>query len=160
VLIALEVGVAMLLLLGLVGTFVPIIPGTALILGGIALHAVGHGFEPIGPWRLGLFVVLALLSMGLDYAAGALGVKRFGGSGWAVTGAVLGALVGVFMGPFGLVLGPVLGAVLAEWIYCRRLRTSLVSGLGTVVGMLVGAAAKFGLSLVMIGLFVYWLWAG
>jgi hypothetical protein len=156
----LEVAVALLLLLGLVGTFFPMIPGTALILAGVALHAVSTGFDPIGPWRLGLFVVLAAVSIGLDHVAGALGVKRFGGSGWAVAGAILGSLAGLFFGPIGLLLGPVLGAVIAEWIYCRRLRASLKSGLGTVLGMLLGAVAKFGLALVMIGLFGYWLWRG
>ena len=78
----------------------------------------------------------------------------------AVAGAILGSLAGLFFGPIGLLLGPVLGAVIAEWIYCRRLRASLKSGVGTVLGMLLGAVAKFGLALVMIGLFGYWLWRG
>lgn len=152
--------VVILLLLGLIGTFLPSLPGTALILGAIALHAVANGFDPIGPWRLALFVVLALVAIALDYAAGALGAKRFGGSGWAVAGAVVGAVVGLFFGPLGLLLGPVVGAVLAELIYCRKLDASLRSGVGTVVGMLLGAAAKFGIALVMVTLFAWWLWRG
>jgi len=156
----LDLAVAALLLVGLVGTFLPSIPGTGLILAGIGLHAIATGFDPIGPWRLGLFAVLALTAVALDYAAAALGAKRFGGSGWAVAGAVVGALVGIFLGPVGLLVGPAVGAVLAEYAYCRRLDASLRSGVGTVVGMVVGAAAKFALALVMLTLFGYWLWRG
>jgi len=152
--------VALLLLAGLVGSVVPALPGTILIFAGVLLHAVAHGFEPIGPWRLALFGVLTLLAYALDYVAGALGEKRFGGSGWATTGAVVGALVGIFFGLPGLVLGPLLGALGAEYAYTRRMDTSARAALGTVVGLLVGAVAKIGLGLAMIALFLFWVWRG
>jgi uncharacterized protein YqgC (DUF456 family) len=86
--------------------------------------------------------------------------RRFGGSGWAAAGAVLGAIVGIFFGLPGLVLGPLLGALAAEYAYTRRLGTSARAALGTVVGLLVGAVAKIGLGLTMIGLFLFWVWRG
>ena len=100
------------------------------------------------------------MAYGLDYAAGALGVKRFGGSGWAMAGAVLGALVGLFFGLPGLILGPLLGSLGAEYLYTRKLDTSARAAFGTVVGLLVGAVAKVGLALTMIALFVFWVWRG
>jgi hypothetical protein len=96
----------------------------------------------------------------LDHVAAVLGVKRLGGSGWAMAGAVLGTLVGLFFGLPGLVLGPLVGALAAEYAYTRRLKTSARAALGTVVGLLVGAVAKIGIGLAMIGLFLYWVWRG
>jgi hypothetical protein len=36
----------------------------------------------------------------------------------------------------------------------------LKSGLGALVGLAVGAALQFGLGLVMVGLFAWWVWRG
>ena len=152
--------VVLLLLAGLVGSVVPVLPGTILIFAGALLHAVAYDFSPIGPWQLAILGLLTLLAYGLDYAAGALGVRRFGGSGWATAGAVLGAFVGVFFGLPGLILGPLLGAIGAEYAYTRRIDTSARAALGTVVGLLVGAVAKIGLGLTMVGLFLFWIWRG
>jgi len=152
--------VVLLLLVGLVGSVVPALPGTILIFAGALLHAVTYGFEPIGPWRLGLLGVLTLLAYALDYAAGALGVRKFGGSGWATAGAVVGAIVGLFFSLPGLILGPLVGAIVAEYAYTRKLETSARAALGTVVGLLVGAVAKVGIGLVMIGLVLFWVWRG
>jgi uncharacterized protein YqgC (DUF456 family) len=152
--------VALLLAVGLVGSVVPALPGTVLILAGIALHALVTGFDPIGPGRLLILALLTGIAYALDYVAGVLGVRRFGGSRWAVAGAVVGALVGLFFGLPGLVLGPLLGAVVAELAYTRRIDVSARAALGTVAGLLVGAVAKIGIGLAMIALFLFWVWRG
>jgi uncharacterized protein YqgC (DUF456 family) len=152
--------VALLFVVGLVGSVMPALPGVVLILAGAVVHAVATGFEPIGPGRLALLALIMVVAYALDYAAGALGVKRFGGSGWAVTGAVVGALVGLFFGLPGLLLGPLVGSLAAEYAYTRQLNTSARAAFGTVVGLLVGAVAKIGLALTMIALFLFWVWSG
>jgi uncharacterized protein YqgC (DUF456 family) len=152
--------VALLFVVGLVGSVVPALPGVVLILAGTVVHAIATDFDPIGPGRLVILAVLMAVAYGLDYAAGALGVKRFGGSGWAVTGAVVGALVGLFFGVPGLLLGPLVGSLAAEYAYTRQLSTSARAAFGTVVGLLVGAVAKIGLALTMIALFLFWVWRG
>jgi uncharacterized protein len=158
--IAVDVLVGILLLAGLVGSLVPVVPGTALILLAAVLYAAATGFDPVGPGRLLLLAVLTGLAYALDYVAGALGTRRFGGTGWAVGGALLGAVVGVFFGPLGLVLGPVIGAVAGELVRSRRLPDSLRSGLGTVVGMMAGVAVKLSLGFVMVALFLLWVLRG
>lgn len=152
--------VAVLFIAGLVGSVLPALPGVVLILAGALVHAVATGFEPIGPGRLAILAVLMAVAYALDYTAGALGVKRFGGSGWAIAGAVVGALVGLFFGIPGLLLGPLLGSLGAEYLYTRQLDASARAAVGTVVGLLLGAVAKVGLALAMVGLFVYWIWRG
>jgi hypothetical protein len=152
--------VGLLLIAGLVGSVLPAMPGTVLILGGALLHAVVTGFDPMGPGRLAILGVLTVLAYALDYVAGALGVRRFGGSRWAIAGAAVGALVGLFFGLPGLLLGPLLGSLGAEYVYTRQLNASARAALGTVVGLLLGAVAKFGLGLAMIGLFLFWVLRG
>lgn len=152
--------VAVLFIAGLIGSVLPAFPGVVLILVGAVVHGLATGFDPIGPGRLVILAAMMAAAYGLDYAAGALGVKRFGGSGWAVAGAVLGTLVGIFFGLPGLLLGPLVGSLLAEYVYTRQLDSSARAAVGTVVGLLVGAVAKVGLALAMVALFVFWVWRG
>jgi len=158
--IAVYVAVGVLLIAGLVGSFLPLLPGTPLIVLGALLYAFMTDFQTIGVGRLLILAGVSLLAYALDYTAGALGVKKFGGSSWAVVGAVLGAVVGVFLGPIGLVLGPILGSVLGELLRRRKLKDSLRSAFGTGVGMLLGVVAKLSLALVMVGLVLWWIWNG
>ena len=152
--------VGVLMLVGLLGSFLPIIPGTPLILLGALVYGVFTDFQTVGYGRLLVLVVISALAYVLDYTAGALGAKKFGGSRWAASGALLGALVGVFFGPLGLILGPITGSVLAELVHSRRLDESLRSAFGTVVGMLLGTVAKLSLAVTMICLFLWWIWQG
>lgn len=148
--------VALLVLVGLVGSAVPVIPGTPLILLAAGIYAVATDFDPVGPGRLLVLAGLALLAAGLDYLAGAVGVRKLGGTRWGVAGAVLGALAGVFFGPLGLLLGPLAGAMAGELLRDRDLRRSLLSGLGSFLGLLLGAVAKLGIAVVMTALFLWW----
>ena len=152
--------VAVLFMAGLAGSVLPALPGGVLILAGAVVYAMATGFDPIGPGRLAILALMMAVAYGLDYAAGALGVRRFGGSGWAVAGAVVGALVGLFFGLPGLLLGPLVGSLGAEYVYTRQLDSSARAAFGTVIGLLVGAVAKVGLALAMVALFSFWVWRG
>jgi hypothetical protein len=158
--ITVYLAVGVLLIAGLLGSFLPLLPGTPLIVLGALLFAFMTDFQTIGVGRLLILVGFSLLAYALDYTAGALGVRKFGGSGWAVMGALLGAVVGVFFGVIGLVLGPILGSVLGELLRSRKLKDSLRSGFGTGVGMLLGVVAKLSLAVVMVGLVLWWIWNG
>lgn len=157
----LYVVVGLLLLVGLLGSLLPFIPGTLLILAGAFLFALGTDFQPVGPGRLLVLAGLTAAAYSLDYLAGALGARKLGrGSRWAMAGALLGALVGLFFGPVGLITGPILGAVTAEMAYSRKLDASLRSGLGTMLGILLGVAARLSIAVIMVGLFLWWVWRG
>lgn len=147
-----------LMLVGLVGTVLPAIPGLPLIFGGMLLAAWADGFQRIGIPMLVLLGVLTLLSIGIDLLATALGAKRVGASRKAIIGAVLGTFAGLFVfPPFGLFLGPFAGAVAGELLHMRgsaQLGHAARVGFGTWVGILVGVALKLTLALAMIGLFL------
>src|SRR5881296_2155231 len=96
--------------------------------------------------RIDRVLVLAGLSVAgesLDYLAGALGARKFGGSRWAQAGAWAGGIVGFFFGLPGLLLGPVIGAATAELLRQRALEPSVKVGLGTLLGVVTGIAVKF-----------------
>jgi uncharacterized protein YqgC (DUF456 family) len=85
--------VAVLLIAGLAGSLLPLLPGTPLILAAALLHALVTDFNPLGAGRLLALAGLAAFAYVLEYVASAVGVKKFGGSVWAIVGAVVGAVV-------------------------------------------------------------------
>jgi uncharacterized protein YqgC (DUF456 family) len=154
--VAIWLVVGALMLLGLVGTFVPFLPGTPLIFLGALVHGFATGWRSIGPGRLAILGSLAVLAYLLHYAAGALGARQVGGSAWAVVGALIGGVVGMFFGIPGLLLGPPIGAIVGELVKTGEVRASVRSGLAAFVGMVAGAIANFAIALVMIALFIWW----
>ena len=146
---------------GLAGTVLPALPGTAFIFGGILLAAWIDDFERVGTWPLVAVGVLAVLSWLLDYVAGLLGARRAGASRLALVGAAAGTVLGLFMGVVGVLFMPLVGAAVGEALARRREadrlgagRQAVKVGVATWLGMMAGMLAKVVLSFVMIGIFV------
>jgi uncharacterized protein len=139
---------------GLVGNLVPAIPGVPLVFGGLLLAAWAEHFQYVGAWTLVVIGVLALLAWGVELLASGLGAKRFGASRMAVVGAVIGTLVGLFLGIPGIILGPFVGAVAGELLARRDLVQAGRAGIGTWLGLVVGAALKIALSFAMVAVFL------
>jgi uncharacterized protein YqgC (DUF456 family) len=147
-------GAILLVLVGLVGSLVPVLPGPVLVFAGMVLASWADGFERVGPWVL---IVLALLTIAVyvvDFLAGAYGVERAGASRRATVGAVLGTIVGLFFGIPGLLLGPFIGAVLGELSLRREIVEAGRAGAGAWLGIFLGAVAKMALIFTMLGLFL------
>ena len=145
--------------LGLLGTVLPAIPGLPLIFGGMLLAAWAGDFQEIGIATIAVLGVLTLLSLAIDFWATAVGARRVGASGKAVAGAVLGTVVGLFFGPLGLFAGPFAGALTGELLHRRRLGRGDLGhaarvGFGTWLGIVFGVVLKLTLAFAMIGLFV------
>jgi hypothetical protein len=146
---------------GLAGTVLPALPGTALVLGGILLGAWIDDFQRVGTLPLVAVGVLAVLSWVLDYVAGLLGARRAGASRLALVGAAVGTVLGLFMGLVGVLFMPLVGAAVGEAISRRQEadragagRQAVKVGVATWLGMMAGMLAKVVLSFVMIGIFV------
>lgn len=144
---------AILVLAGLVGLLLPIIPGVPLVFAGLLVAAWAEDFAYVGTGTLVLLAVLVGLAYVVDFAATAMGAKRFGASKRAVVGAALGALVGIFFGLPGILLGPFIGAVIGELSAQRGLRDAGRAGLGATLGLVLGVAAKLALAFSMLGVF-------
>ncbi len=140
-----------LMVVGLAGTVVPLLPGVVLILGGAVLnhftiHAVGW------PTLLAL-TGLAVLAMALDFVSGAAGAKYFGATRWGAIGGILGAIGGLFFGVIGIFVGPLVGALLGELLGGQGILPAGRSGWGTFLGTTAGVVGKFLVGLVMIAWF-------
>lgn len=142
-------------LVGLLGTVLPALPGVGLIFFGILLHALFFGFGGIGIVTFISLALVALFSIVFDFLASAYGASRFGSTRWGVAGSVVGGIVGLMMFNVpGLVLGVFSGAAAAEMLFARKgLHQSLRAGWGSILGFLGGTVLKLILGLVMIGIF-------
>lgn len=149
-----------LIVLGIAGNILPVLPGAPLVLAGLFLGAWADGFVHVGWWTMGVIGALTLLTMALDFLAASLGAKGVGASTAAVWGAALGGIAGIFFGLWGVVLGPFVGAALGEYWHRRKILRAAHVGLATWVGLAVGAAGKVALCFIMVGVFFLdlWLW--
>jgi len=145
---------AILILAGVAGTVVPLLPGVPLVFAGMFLAAWADHFQHIGAFTLTLLGVLCALALLVDFVAGLLGAKRVGASTRALWGAMLGTLVGVFFGLPGLLLGSFIGAVVAELSTGREWNHAARVGVGTWLGLLFGTLAKLALCFTMVGIFL------
>ena len=152
--LALTVLAIFLVVIGLVGTVLPALPGVPLIFGGLLLIAYQDGFNKVGVIMLVILGVLALLAVAVDYVAAILGAKRVGASRLALIGATVGTLLGLFFGFVGLIFGPFVGAAAGEFIARQDAIQAGKVGLATWLGIVIGVAAKLGIAFLMVGIFV------
>jgi uncharacterized protein YqgC (DUF456 family) len=143
-----------LIIVGVIGTFVPVLPGVLLVFGGMLLGAWIDHFQRVGWITLVILGALTLLVFVVDVVAGLLGAKRVGASKLAIAGAALGTIVGLFFGLVGVLIAPFVGAVAGEVIARGQLAPAARVGFATWMGLLVGALAKLALVLAMVGVFV------
>lgn len=147
-----------LIVIGLLGTVLPVLPGLPLMFAGMLLAAWAGGFEHIGAGTLTALGLLVLLSIAVDLASSILGAQRSGASKKGLWGAGIGGFAGIFFGIPGLVAGPFLGASLGEVAHGRPWRDASRIGLGTWLGLLIGAILKLMLALAMLVLFALAIW--
>ena len=143
-----------LVIVGLLGTVLPVIPGAALIFAGLLLAAWVDDFARVGPVGLTIIGVLGILSWVADFVASLLGAKRGGASPQALVGATLVGAVGLFLGIPGMILGPFVGAVGGELIARRELVQAGKVGLGTWLGLVAAAVVKVIIAFMMIATFL------
>lgn len=144
-----------LLLLGMIGTVLPFLPGPFLIFLAGALHTFLRPESGMSVTGLILLGGLLVAAYGIDIASGAAGAKWFGASKAGVTGVLIGGLVGLLLGLPGLIIGPVAGGLIGEVAFAKReWKAGLKSTWGSVLGTGVGMVARIGISLTMVATFL------
>jgi hypothetical protein len=137
-------------LIGLAGTFVPVVPATLVILGGALLHEVLVRFSEVSRGVWVWLIVLTVLVFVIDNLAGLIGAKRYGAGSAGVWGSVMGGIVGLFvLPPVGVFVLPFVGAFVAESLAGKPAEGALRAAWGTVVGMLGGMVGRFLIHLAM-----------
>lgn len=146
-------------IVGIFGSFLPVVPGPGLSwLGLLLLYSTSA--VPVNYWILGLSLAVTVVLSILDYTIPAQGTKRFGGSSYGIWGTNIGLVAGIFAPiPLGFLIGPFVGALIGELIYnSSDHRRALRAATGSFVGFLVSTFAKFVLCIAFLGLFVVVAW--
>jgi hypothetical protein len=152
--IALWILAVVLIVVGVVGTVLPALPGAILVFAGVALAAWIDDFTRISGWTLGVLGVLTVIAWLTDFVAAAAGAKKVGASRYAIIGAAIGTVAGVFTGLVGLIFMPLVGAAIGEYLAQQdALRAGRV-GIATWLGMLAGTVVKVAVVFLMVGIFV------
>jgi uncharacterized protein YqgC (DUF456 family) len=142
-----------LMLLGIIGCLVPVLPGPPLsYLGLIMLHVTRFGH--FSPTILISLAVVAIVVTILDYIVPVWGTRKFGGSKYGMRGATVGLIIGLFLGPVGIILGPLFGAIVGELIFKDDMKYAIKAGFGSLLGFLTGIGLKLAASFVITFYFI------
>jgi hypothetical protein len=141
--IALMIIGVIILLLGFIGCFVPVLPGPPLAYISLLLLQAG----PERPFTIRFLLIMAAIVVAvtvLDYVVPAWGARKWGGSRYGIIGALAGVVIGLFVfPPFGFLIFPLLGAMVGEIINGADSNKAFRSAFGALVGLLFGTMIKF-----------------
>lgn len=146
----------LLVILGILGSVLPVLPGPITGWFGLLLLFLTSAV-PMNYYILGITFFVALLILILDYIIPGLGARKFGGSKKGATGATLGLIIGLILPiPFGFIIGAFIGALVGELIHDPRdMKRALRSAFGSFVGFLASTTMKLFASLIFFVLFIY-----
>lgn len=149
--------VAAVMIVGLAGTLVPLLPGLVLIWAGALLYGLLVGFGPGG------IVVIALLSalVGVSIIKSVLLPRRMAEghdvSRWSQLAALVGAVLGlVFIPLVGIVVGALVGLFVAELANHRDPGVAVKATIAVAKGFGLSALIDVALAMVMIAVWSLW----
>jgi uncharacterized protein YqgC (DUF456 family) len=145
-----------LVILGIVGSVLPVLPGPITGWLGLLLLFLTSTI-PINYYLLGITFFVAVAIFILDYLIPGLGARKFGGSKKGATGATIGLIIGLVLPiPLGFVIGAFAGALIGELIHDPKdLKRAFKSALGSFVGFLASTTMKLFTSLIFLVIFCY-----
>jgi len=149
-------------LIGIIGSFLPVLPGPFTSWIGLLLLCITK-VVPQDWTFLGITLGIAVFVWILDYIVPVWGTKRFGGTKYGMIGSSLGLLIGVlFFPPFGIILGPFAGAFVGELVKnSSESSRALKAAFGSFLGFLAGTLIKFTVSVIFLVFYInktitYW----
>lgn len=145
--------VAVLVILGIVGMVMPILPGIVLIFSGLLLGAWIDGFARVSQTTIVVIGVIALLAWAFDFFASYVTAKQAKASPLSLLGTLIGAVLGLFAGVIGLIVGPIIGAVIGEYISRRHAGGAARVGVAAGLGFVLALAVKLVLAVMIILIF-------
>jgi uncharacterized protein YqgC (DUF456 family) len=131
-----------LMLVGLAGAILPIVPGPVIsYLGLLSIYFLSD--DPLSDAFMISLAIITVVVSAIDQIVPVLGTKKLGGSRYGINGSILGLIVGIFFfPPIGLILGPFLGALIGEMIGGKDLNQATRAGFGSFLGFLTGTVLK------------------
>ncbi len=149
---------ALLMVVGILGSFLPVLPGVPVSWVGLLLLHLAPSV-PMNYWFLGITFIVAALIYALNWIIPAIGTKRFGGSRSGMIGATIGLVVGLIAPiPLGIIIGPFIGAFIGEIINKSDKRSAIKAAFGSFIGFLASRFMEFIVAFGFLILFVWKLW--
>lgn len=153
----------LLIVIGLAGAVIPILPGPVLIWLGAFVWAWADDFTRVGWGTLIVLGVLALVAWGSDIFLSTVMSRRAGASWKAILGGIVGGLLGAMvlsaLPILGTVLGAILGAIAGMWIveYWDKGNTQAATTAvqAYVASVIFAAILELTIALLMVGIFAY-----
>jgi len=146
---------SILLIAGLAGVVLPVLPGVPLAWLGFFIYAIGTGFDRISITTTVVFSILMIFTLVLDLVAPMLGASKYKASKLGILGSFIGLMAGIIVfGFWGIILGPFIGALLGELVARKQPEQAFKSAFGTLLGFLAGSLIKIIVVLTMAGFFV------
>ncbi|GAA3519282.1 DUF456 domain-containing protein [Aquimarina addita] len=145
--------------IGIIGSFLPVLPGPFTSWTGLLLLHLTSVIPQ--DWTfLGITLGISVFVWILDYIVPAWGTKQFGGSRYGMIGSSIGLLIGLFvLGPFGIIIGPFAGAYLGELMKdANDSSRALKAAVGSFLGFLAGTFVKLIVTIVFIILYCQKVW--
>ncbi len=132
---------AICIVLGFIGSFFPVLPGTPVTYCGLLILQLAY--QPFTSTFLIVWALIVAAIMILDNVIPAYGTKKFGGSAYGIWGSLAGLFIGVFFfPPFGMIVGPLVGAFAGEILGGKSSDRALKSAIGSFAGLLVNTVMK------------------
>ncbi len=143
-------------LLGIAGSFLPVLPGPVTGWVGLLLLHLTKAI-PMNYTFLGITLAISIIIWILDYTIPAMGTKKFGGTKYGAIGTTIGLIIGLIAPvPFGFIIGAFLGAFIGEIIHDHMDFNKAIKGaVGSFLGFLASTGLKFMVALIFTGLFIY-----
>ncbi|WP_275316503.1 DUF456 domain-containing protein [Tenacibaculum bernardetii] len=145
--------------LGIIGSFLPVLPGPITSWLGLLLLHLTNAVPQNWPF-LGITLAIAIIIFILDYFIPAMGTKRFGGTKYGVYGTTIGLIIGLLSPiPFGIIIGAFFGALIGELLFdSKDINRAIKASVGALLGFLTSATIKFSIAFVYFILFFTTLW--
>ena len=147
------------MIIGVFGSFMPVIPGISMSWFGILLLYLTNSI-PANYWILSITLLITVVFSVLDYFIPSQGTKKLGGSSYGIWGTNIGLILGFLTPvPFGFLMGAFLGAFIGEMLYdSRNHNRALKAASGSVLGFLVSSFMMFLVAILYLGLFISIVW--
>ena len=143
----------LLMAVGVVGSILPGLPSTPVVLIAAITHKIYFGPAGAAWWVIGVLALFTALSLVMDYVASMYGAKRLGATWRGAVGAIVGGIIGLFFNLPGILIGPFVGAALFEMAGGREWKGASKAGVGATLGLLAGALGKLACCVAMMSLF-------
>jgi uncharacterized protein YqgC (DUF456 family) len=144
-----------LVIVGIVGCVLPVVPGPPLAYAALILLSIAYGWDTFSAQFLIIMGILTFAVTVMDYIMPLITAKKYGASKFGIWGSIIGMLIGlIFFPPYGLLIGAFVGAVLGELIFNKDAKRSLKAGFGVFVGTILGILLKLSATAVMAFYFI------